>query len=51
MHFAEGGEPLAVMTPEVTKDRFVSVHTKELTYYLDGEDLRVRKFGQGTTRS
>lgn len=51
MQFAQSGEPLAVMVSEVTKDRFVRVHTKELTYYFDGEDLRVRKFGQGTTRS
>ena len=51
VHFAECGEPLAVMTPEVTKDRLVGVHAKELSHDLDGEDLCVRKFGQGTTRS
>ena len=28
MHFAEGGEPLAVMTPEVTKDGVVGVEPK-----------------------
>ena len=50
MHFAEGGEPLAVMTPEVTKDPVVGVDAEELPDDLDGEDFCVRKFGQWTTR-
>ena len=45
MHFAEGGEPLAVMTPEVTKDGVVGVEPQELAYELDGENLCIRKFG------
>jgi hypothetical protein len=47
MHFAEGGEPLAVMTPEVTKDGDVDVEPQELAYDLDGENLCIRKFGLG----
>ena len=44
-YFAQGGEPLAVMTPEVAKDCFVGVHAEELSYDLDGEDLRVGELG------
>ena len=47
----EGGEPLALMLPEVVKDRLVGVEPRELSDDLDGEDLRVRKFRQWTTRS
>jgi hypothetical protein len=47
MHFAEGGEPLAVMTPEVTKVGVVGVEPQGLAYDLDGENLCIRKFGQG----
>jgi hypothetical protein len=41
VHFTECGEPLTVMTPEVTKDRLVGGHTEELAYDLDGENLGV----------
>ena len=51
MHFAEGGEPFPIMSPELTKDCLLSVEPQELPYHLDGEDFRVRKFGQGATRS
>ena len=51
MHFAQSGEPLAVVTPEVTKDPLVGVEPQELAYDLDGEDFRVRKLGQRTTCS
>ncbi len=44
-YFAQGGERLAVMTPEVAKDCFVGVHAEELSYDLDGEDLRVGELG------
>ncbi len=49
--FAQRGEPLAVMLPEVAKDPFVGIDAEELSNDLDGEDLRVGKFGQGTTPS
>jgi len=41
--FVQGGEPLAVMLPEVPKDRLVGVHAQELSNDLDGDGLRVRK--------
>lgn len=41
VYFAQGGEPLAVMLPEVAKDRLIGVDTQELTDDLDGEDLGV----------
>ena len=41
--FAQGGEPLAIMLPEVAKDCLVSVYPQELPDDLDGEDLRVGK--------
>lgn len=43
--FTQSGEPLAVMTPEVAKDRLIGVHAEELTDDLDGENLSIRKFG------
>ena len=51
VEFAYSGEPLAIMTPEVTKDRLVGAQTQELTDDLDGEDFCVGKFGQGSTCS
>lgn len=45
MDFAQGGEPLAVMLPEVAKDRLVGVHAEELSEELDGEDLGVGELG------
>jgi hypothetical protein len=51
MHFGEGGEPLSVMTPEVTKDRLVGVETEELADDLDGEHFCVRELGQRTSCS
>ena len=51
MHFAKSWEPLAVVTPEVTKDPLVGVYPQELAYELYGEDFCVRKLGQGTTCS
>ena len=40
-YFAQGGEPIAVMPSEVTKDCLVGVHAEELSDELDGDDLRV----------
>jgi hypothetical protein len=51
MDQAQRGEPLAVMFSEVAKDSLIGVHAEELSDDLYGEDLHVRKFGQGTTRS
>lgn len=48
MHFAEGREPLAVMSPEVAKDRLVGVEPQEFPYDLDGEDLCVGELWSGT---
>ena len=47
MHFAEGEEPLAVITPEVTNDGVIGDEPQELAYDLDGENLCIRKFRQG----
>ena len=47
MHFAECGEQHVAMTPEVTKDGVVGVEPQRLAYDLDGENLCIRKFGQG----
>jgi hypothetical protein len=43
--FVQGREPLAVMLPEVAKDRLVGVHAEELSDELDGDGLRVGKLG------
>ncbi len=44
--FAQGGEPIAVMPSEVTKDCLVGgVHAEELSEELDGDDLRVGELG------
>jgi hypothetical protein len=51
MDFSEGGEPLAVMTPEVTKDPLIGVEPQKLAYDLYGEDFCVGEFGQRTTSS
>jgi hypothetical protein len=51
MDLVQGGEPLTVVTPEVTEDRLVGVQAKKLTNDFDGENFGVRKFRQRTTRS
>jgi hypothetical protein len=49
MHFAEGGEPLRVVRAEEEVDVLVGVYAEELSYDLDGEDLRVGELGGRAT--
>ena len=47
MDDSEGGEPLGVVPSEVSVKSLVGVKTEELTYDLDGEDLRVGELRSG----
>ncbi len=51
VEFAQGGEPLAVMLPEVKKDRLVGVEPEELSDDLDGEELGVGERRSGSAPS
>ena len=46
----EGGEPFAVVATEEEMDALVSVEAEELSYDLDGKNLRVGELGGGGPR-
>jgi len=41
VHLSQGWEVLSIVTPEVDEEIFLGVDTEELSYDLDGQDLRV----------
>lgn len=49
VHLSECGEQLGVVATEVGEEARVGIDAEELTYHLDGEDLRVREFGGRAT--
>ena len=49
VNLTKRGEPLRIVTPEVTKDRLVSVETGQLTDDLDGEEFGVVEHRGGIT--
>lgn len=48
MHLAEGREPLAVVSSEVSVECLVGVEPQEFADHFDGEDLRIGKLRSGT---
>ena len=51
MYLVESGEPSSVVTAEEEVDALVGVEPEELSYDLDGENLRVAELGRRSTTS